>query len=185
MTKRGGPPPYPLVLDHIDRPNKSLAKGLLPDDEGGTLTIPTKFSRFRLTPKIFQKKFETTTKYSIWWRYNMFLLLFLGLGTSCVTNKALISKARHEIVGNCLEEIEIKLMEHHCNNIEFFRGDEQFVFRCDKPDVQRKTFWDTWWFRLTSPTKSWPAEIIAEVSYHTICIDGRYRIEAYPPEEGK
>jgi len=112
------------------------------------------------------------------------MLLFLGLLFSgCVTNKKMLERAKVEVIGICLEEIEIKLMENNCNNIEFFRGKEQFVFRCQKPDKMRKNLWDSWWFRITSSIKQWPDEVVAEVKHHTICIDGRHRLEAYPPEK--
>ena len=95
----------------------------------------------------------------------------------------MLERAKVEVVGICLEEIEIKLMENNCRDIEVFRGKEQFVFRCQKPDRMRKNLWDSWWFRLTSSIKKWPDEIIDEVEHHTICIDGRHRLEAYPPEK--
>jgi len=113
----------------------------------------------------------------------MMNLLFLLLFTGCMTNKKQLEVAKNQIYGNCLEEIEIKLMGVGCDNLEYFRGKDQYVFRCLRPDRMRKSFWDTWWFRLTSSIKEWPDEMVAEVKHHTICLDGQYRIEAYPPEE--
>ena len=115
----------------------------------------------------------------------MFNFLFLLSIGGCMSNKRQLEMAKEQIYGNCLEEIEIKLMEAGCDNVEFFRGREQFVFRCQRPDRMRKNFWDTWWFRLTSSIKQWPDELIAEVKHHTICIDGLHRLEAYPPENKK
>ena len=112
----------------------------------------------------------------------MMNLLFLLLFTSCMTNKKQLEIAKTQIYGICLEEIEIKLMENGCDNVEYFLGRDQFVFRCQRPDRMRKNFWDTWWFRITSSIKEWPEEVINEVRHHTICIDGRHRLEAYPPE---
>ena len=66
--------------------------------------------------------------------------------------------------------------------IEYFQSPKEFIFRCQKPDRFRKNFWDTWWFRLTSTGREWTPEKIDTVREHTICIDGRYRLEAYPPE---
>ena len=111
------------------------------------------------------------------------LLCVSLLATSCMTNKKMLERAKVEVVGICLEEIEIKLMENHCHDIEFFRGRNQFVFRCAKPDNMRKNLWDTWWFRLTPSTMKHPPEKIDEIKEHTICIDGRHRLEAYPPDE--
>ena len=113
----------------------------------------------------------------------MFYFLFLLSMFSCMSNKKQLEIAKKQIYSNCLEGVEIKLMENGCNNIEYFRGRDQFVFRCQRPDRMRKNFWDTWWFRLTSSIKEWPEEVINEVRHHTICIDGQYRIEAYPPEK--
>lgn len=113
----------------------------------------------------------------------MFYFLMLLTTTGCMTNKKMLEKAKTQIIGQCLDEIEIKLMKNGCPNIEYFRRPQQFVFRCEKPDVRRSNFWDTWWFRLTSSGLKWPADKLPEVEEHTICIDGRFRLEAYPPEE--
>ena len=113
----------------------------------------------------------------------MFNLLFILLFGSCMTNKKMLEKAKTEIVGQCLEEVQFKMERNGCYDVEYCRGRTQIVFRCSKPDIRRNNFWDTWWFRLTSSIQEWKPELIETVEKHTICIDGRHRIEAYPPEE--
>ena len=110
-------------------------------------------------------------------------LLLLSLLVGCMTNKKQIDRAKKELVGQCLEQIEIKLKENHCPNIEIYENPGVMVFRCKKPDVSRENIWDTWWFRLTSSIIEWPEADIQEVEEHTVCIDARFRLEAYPPKE--
>tara|TARA_R100001510_G_C7538682_1_gene127170 strand:- start:263 stop:607 length:345 start_codon:yes stop_codon:yes gene_type:complete len=113
----------------------------------------------------------------------MLSLIFLLLLNGCITTKKQLEWAKAQVIGQCIEEIEIKLMRSGCVHIEYIRGRDQFVFRCDKPDNMRINLWDTWWFRVTSSIKEWPDEVIEEVERHTICVDGRHRLEAYPPEK--
>ena len=113
----------------------------------------------------------------------MLNLLFALLFAGCITTKKQIEHARGQIIGQCLEKIQAKLLENNCNNIEYYRGHDQFVFRCEKVDKMRKNMWDTWWFRLTSSIKEWPPEKLAIIEQHTICTDGLHRLEAYPPEK--
>ena len=62
-SQKGGPPPgIPLPLGIIERPNKSLAKGVFRGDEGGTLKLTEKFSRFGFLI-FFQKKFYKFENY--------------------------------------------------------------------------------------------------------------------------
>jgi hypothetical protein len=113
----------------------------------------------------------------------MINLLLIMLFSGCLTNKKQLDIARTEIIGQCLDRIEEKLQNSGCPNIEYFKSQGVLVFRCKKPDVHRENFWDTWWFRLTSSILEWPEDKIQEVEEHTICIDGRFRLEAYPPED--
>ena len=100
-----------------------------------------------------------------------------------MTNKKMLERAKAQVIGQCLDEIEIILRRNGCPNVEYFRGQHQFVFRCKKANIRRNNFWDTWWFRLTSSGLEWPEDKLPEVEEHTICMDGRFRLEAYPPEE--
>ena len=100
-----------------------------------------------------------------------------------MSTKKQLEQHKNVLLGYCLEEIELKLKESGCYNIEHYKTNTEYVFRCSKPDVHRKNFWDTWWFRLTSSGKKWTPEKIGKIKEHTICIDGRFRLEAYPPGE--
>ena len=48
----------------------------------------------------------------------MFYFLMLLTTTGCMTNKKMLEKAKTQIIGQCLDEIEIKLMKNGCPNIE-------------------------------------------------------------------
>ena len=109
------------------------------------------------------------------------IFLLITLLSGCMTHKKQLEWAKTQVIGQCLDSVQEKLIDNGCPNVEYFRGKNVYVFRCKKPDVQRKNFWDTWWFRLTSSGLKWPEDIIKEVEDHTICIDGRFRLEAYPP----
>jgi len=113
----------------------------------------------------------------------MFNLLFILSMNGCMSNKKQLEMAKTKVIGQCIDEIELLLHKNGCPNIQYFRGQQQVVFRCDKPDRMRKNLWDTWWFRLTSSGLVWPEDKLPEVKEHTICIDGRFRLEAYPPEK--
>ena len=115
----------------------------------------------------------------------MKFLLLLAL-TGCMTNKKMLNNAKNHMNNiNCLKKIEKKFFENQGPNIEVYKERNLIVFRCKKPDIKRKNFWDTWWFRITSPILKIPPELALEIEQHTICIDSQIRLEAYPPEESK
>ena len=70
-------------------------------------------------------------------------LLLLSLLAGCMTNKKQIDRAKTELVGQCLEQIEIKLKVNECADIEVYENPGVLIFRCKKPDVRRKNIWDT------------------------------------------
>ena len=101
-----------------------------------------------------------------------------------MTNKKMLSDAREVLSNiNCLERVELKLKKNRCYNIEIYRGYDNVIFRCQKPNMKRKNFWDTWWFRLTSSSNKFEPKKLPIIEKHTVCFDSQYRIEAYPPEE--
>ena len=107
----------------------------------------------------------------------LFLLSFSG----CMTNKKLLAQAKASIDGtNCLAKLEEKLKDNQCRRLEVVEREYEILVRCKKPNNQRKNFWDTWWFRISSSMLDIDAEQLPLVEEHTICIDARFRIEAYP-----
>ena len=100
-----------------------------------------------------------------------------------MTAKKELERAKIEIgASDCLKGLELRLLENHCTKLQVTRGKHEVTVRCMKVDTQRKNFWDTWWFRITSSTlRVHPAQM-DQVERHTICHDGQVRIEAYPPE---
>ena len=113
----------------------------------------------------------------------LFIIMLLSPVPSCVSHKKLLNDASVQITGQCLDKLEQKFRENNCFSLEVYREKDQVVFRCDKIDKKRKNFWDKWWFILTRSGRNWPPELLNKVNKHTICIDGRYRLEAYPPEK--
>ena len=106
--------------------------------------------------------------------------------SGCVTNKKLIKDARIELNDiKCIEKVEQKLKKAQCSNIEVYRGSDYMVFRCKKADLRRDSFWDSWWFRLTSTWLKHDPVNLSLVKAHTICVDQQFRIEAYPPTKEK
>jgi len=112
-------------------------------------------------------------------------ILFLSFMflSSCMTNKRQLELHKNSLIGYCLEEIELKLKQNHCHSVNYRKSPTEYIFRCQKPDRYRNNFWDTWWFRLTSSGKKLPPEKEEQIRQHTICIDGRFRLEAYPPSK--
>jgi len=114
----------------------------------------------------------------------MFSILFLLTLNSCMTNKKMLEQAEMSLGGiDCLSKVENKLKENHCRNIEVYRGIDSIVFRCKKVKRERKNLWDSWWFRLSPSIKEYSSLELPAIQEHTICIDARFRIEAYPPTE--
>jgi len=112
---------------------------------------------------------------------NVFKFLFLLMFSGCMTNKKMLAQAKASIDGsNCLAKLEEKLRDNHCGRLEVVRKEHEILVRCKKPDNQRKNFWDTWWFRISSSMLDIDAEELLLIEEHTICIDARFRIEAYP-----
>ena len=113
--------------------------------------------------------------------FNFLFILTLG---GCMTTKKQIEEARNEIDGvDCLIKLEAKFRESHCTRLEVKRGRHEIMIRCKKTDRDRKNFWDTWWFRMSSSMLQIHPDQIEQVENHTICIDPQVRIEAYPPEK--
>ena len=99
-----------------------------------------------------------------------------------MTQKKQLNLISDQLIGYCLEEIELRLKENGCYNIEHYKTKNSLVFRCSKPVNKRKNVWDHWWFRLTSSGMRLPPEYAEEIRSHTVCIDGMHRLEAYPSE---
>ena len=111
----------------------------------------------------------------------MLSFLFMLLLSGCVTNKRTLKHVRGQL-GNteCLTKLEKKLYENECFHLEAYRGRDQVVLRCQKPDIKRKNIWDTWWFRITSSKRKILVENLHIIKKHTICIDKDFRLETYP-----
>ena len=101
-----------------------------------------------------------------------------------MTHKKQLDMHKSSLIGYCVEEIQNKLEKNACPNIEFVKFPTAYIFRCKKPNVQRSNFWDTWWFRLTPSGQEYHPGRLEVVLEHTICIDGRHRLEAYPTAAG-
>ena len=111
----------------------------------------------------------------------MFNFLFLLSFSGCMTNKKMIEKARNEIGGvDCLIKLEKKFLENHCTSLDIHRERYYFLVRCKKTNKERKNFWDSWWFRISSIGLEIHPDYLANIEEHTICTDARFRIEAYP-----
>ena len=116
----------------------------------------------------------------------MLNLLFLIMIGGCVSNKKILEEARESIDGSdCLLKLEEKLIANGCKNLEVNRRKHEVLIRCKKVDNQRNNVWDTWWFRLSPSILKIHPDQLKTVEEHTICIDPRFRIEAYPPEKTK
>ncbi len=85
---------------------------------------------------------------------------------------------------NCVDKLKVLMAESGCTQMDYkVLGDYDIMIRCHKPDKDRKTFWDTYAFRIS------PAEIVYHgqdkrlIDSHNICIDDEIRLGAYSLEE--
>jgi len=93
----------------------------------------------------------------------------------------MIKKAKREFgTTDCIAKLERKLHENKCHDIDVVQRQQEVLIRCKKSDDQRKNFWDSWWFRITSIGLKIHPEQLLQIKEHTICTDVRFRIEAYP-----
>ena len=85
---------------------------------------------------------------------------------------------------DCMLALKEKLEVNNCLHLQYATQDyTDILLRCHRSDSERKNMWDTNWFRI-SPSDIQYLEPEADyfVKEHTICIDGTWRIESYPPE---
>jgi len=110
----------------------------------------------------------------------IFLLLF-----SCSKHQVTNHNAARDILNNhdCLELLEQQIKATNCPQVNFTSASpHDIMFRCRKDDSQRGAFWDNYIFRISPADLQYDSqEDLALIRKHTICIDAKDRIEAYPP----
>ena len=111
----------------------------------------------------------------------LFLLLF-----SCLKKQPLNHKTVRGFFENkvCLETLRKNLNEADCPQLRYTSlGVNDVMFRCHKPDAERGDFWDNYVFRISPATTQYKdAGSLELIQDHTICLDSKIRIEAYPPD---
>jgi len=111
----------------------------------------------------------------------MYLLFLLGL-SGCL-KKDMVRTARSAFTNqNCVRTLETYMRSAKCHDIELIQRKVEIIIRCKKPDENRGALWDNYWFRVTPAQLKIHDEQIAEIKKHTVCIDSRHRLEAYPPK---
>ena len=85
---------------------------------------------------------------------------------------------------DCLQSLRVKLEENDCLQLAYATKDyTDMLIRCYKEDSLRKNMWDTNWFRLSASDIYYSdPEADYFIKEHTICVDGTWRIESYPPD---
>ena len=111
-----------------------------------------------------------------------FILLFL---VSCMKQPVNHDAAKKMMQNeNCVDKLKDLMTQSGCDQLDYkIMGDHDIMIRCHKHDKDRKTFWDTYAFRIS------PANIVYRgadkrlIDSHNICIDDEIRIGAYSLEE--
>tara|TARA_R100000808_G_scaffold24954_1_gene59855 strand:- start:422 stop:799 length:378 start_codon:yes stop_codon:yes gene_type:complete len=84
---------------------------------------------------------------------------------------------------NCGESLKYHLGLAGCVEMAVVQTDDaEWLIRCHKPKSDRGDFWDNYVFRITPSMAGLDHQYANLIEEHTICIDERVRIEAYPPE---
>ena len=109
--------------------------------------------------------------------------LFFILSTMGCIKKDMVKAARSAFNNNnCAKTLETYMRNSECSDVEIHERTVEVVLRCKKPESERKSIWDTYWFRFTPSNLRIHESQIKEIESHTICIDSMHRLEAYPPE---
>ena len=69
----------------------------------------------------------------------------------------------------------------NCEKYEQEERKYSYVLRCHKDDENRGKFWDNYWFRITPANLQIHPISRPTIEEHTICMDDKHRLEAYPP----
>ena len=109
----------------------------------------------------------------------LFLLLILGCAKQSMIDHAM---ARELMTGNnCLEKLRTYMEEADCPQLKYtMLSEHDIMFTCHKPDQERKTFWDSYVFRISPTSMKYTEKSKKYIEQHTICIDNYQRIGAYP-----
>ena len=111
----------------------------------------------------------------------MYLIFILSL-TGCV-KKNMIKAARNAFTNeNCVKTLETYMRSAVCPEVLLDKRPNEIVIRCKKPDSERQSIWDRYWFRISPAILKISDDQKTEVERHTICIDKGHRVEAYPPQ---
>ena len=110
------------------------------------------------------------------------MLLYLLLLIGCA-KKSMVQMARSAFTNeNCVKTLEVYMRSADCSGVEVVQRQNEIVLRCQKPNSERKSIWESYWFRISPSFLNIADEQKAEIESHTICKDEMHRLEAYPPE---
>ena len=114
-----------------------------------------------------------------------YILLFL---VACMKQPHIDhAKARVMLEGDdCLKKLKILMEEAKCPELKYkMLSEYDIMFRCHKSEEQRKTFWDTYIFRLSPSAITYCGKDKEFIESHNICTDDGINTGAYPPSEGE
>ncbi len=81
-----------------------------------------------------------------------------------------------------MQTLEAYVRSAGCPDVFMEQRTNEIIFRCKKPDKDRGSFWDNYWFRISPSILDINPDQLEDIEKHTICIDEQFRIEAYAPE---
>ena len=111
----------------------------------------------------------------------MYLLFLLTLN-GCA-KRDMVKAARNAFTNqNCVKTLETYMRSAYCPEVLIEQRDSEILLRCEKPNNKRQSVWDRYWFRISPSSLKIVPEQLPEIEQHTICIDDKHRVEAYPPE---
>ena len=109
----------------------------------------------------------------------MWLLLIMGIA-GC-PKKDLVKEARSAFTNqNCVRTLDTYMRGAGCHDLYLKKEPVAVVIKCKKE--QTNSMWDRYWFRISPSFLKISPDQLPEVERHTICIDDRHRLEAYPAE---
>ena len=109
----------------------------------------------------------------------MWLLLIMGVA-GC-PKKNLVKEARSAFTNeNCVKTLEVYMRSAGCHEVHLKKEPSAIVIKCKKD--QTTSIWDRYWFRISPSILKISPKQLSKVEKHTICIDERHRLEAYPAE---
>ena len=106
------------------------------------------------------------------------LFLFLLSCIKLATPEPLLDKE------NCLLSLKQKLDDNNCPQLSYLTKDySDSLLRCYKDELDRRNIWDTNWFRVSPIQTVYSPAQLEFIEEHTICVDGKWRIESYKPSD--